>query len=180
MASINDVFNELQAVNGNLGVIHGDGIAQTNATNTVDNSVNKLDGDVQSGFAATINALHVIATIDVEVAKLVFHLTEQADTMICALDKISKNTCGILTQVTQQTRLQTAIADDIHVMSEIARASNPLAALELERLNKLHEEIQRCCPTPVPPPACTFESCPAPKPVPMPDLPRFDPQKPPR
>lgn len=179
MASINDVFNELQAVNGNLGLIHADGIAQTNATNTVNNSVNVLDGDVKAGFAATVNALHVIATIDIEAVKLLFHLTQQADAMICALEHISKNTCGILTQATIQTRLQTAIADDVHVTSEITRLANPAAALELDQIAKLRAEIQRCCPPQVPPPACTYEPCPAPKPVGMPNLPRFDPKQPP-
>lgn len=180
MASINDVFSELQAVNGNLGLIHADGIAQTNATNTVNNTVNTLDGDVKAGFAATVNALHVIATIDIEAVKLLYHLTQQGDAMICALEHISKNTCGILTQATIQTRLQTSMAESLQVLSEIAKIANPGAALELERLAKLQADIQRCCPVPVPPPACNYEPCPAPKPADKPDLPRFDPQQPPR
>lgn len=175
MASINDVFNELQAVNGNLGLIHADGIAQTNATNTVNGSVNVLDGDVKAGFAATVNALNINTAVEVEAVKLLFHLTQQADTMICALEHISKNTCGILTQATIQTRLQTAMADDLHASSEILRLAHPGAALELERIAKLRAEIERCCPPQTTPPACTYEQCKAPKPVEMPDLPKPNP-----
>jgi hypothetical protein len=176
MASINDVFEELQAVNTNLGLIHADGIAQTNATNQVRSSVDIVDGDIKSGFAATVNALHVIATIDIAAVKLLFHLTQQSDAIICALEHISQNTCAILTQTTIQTRLQTGMAADTRVMRELAEMANPAAALELERLAKLQAEIQRCCPPQTPPPACTYAPCPAPKPVGMPDLPRFDPK----
>ena len=58
MASINDVFNELQAVNNTLGQIHADGIAETNATNQVKASVDTVDADVKAGFAATVNGLN--------------------------------------------------------------------------------------------------------------------------
>src|SRR5690349_5904180 len=112
MASINDVFNQLQAVNGTLAQIDTDVTAGTSATNQVKTSVDTLDGDVKAGFAATANALNTIAQIDTEAVKLLFHLTQQADTMICALERISRNTCGILTEVTLQTQLQTRLRDD--------------------------------------------------------------------
>lgn len=178
MASINDVFNELQAVNGNLGLIHADGIAQTNASNTINNSVNVLDGDVKAGFAATVNALQVIATIDIAAVKLLFHLTQQTDTMICALEHMSQNTCGILTQATIQTRLQQSMADDLHSASEILKLAYPAAALELDALAKLRAEVERCCPPKEQPPACTYEPCRAPRPVEMPDLPKPTPEQP--
>jgi hypothetical protein len=181
MASINDVFNELQAVNGNLGLIHADGIAQTNATNTVNGSISVLDGDVKAGFAATVNALNINTAVEIAAVKLLFHLTQQADTIICALEHISQNTCGILTEATIQTRLQTAIAEDVHVISEIAKAANPAVALELASIAKLRAEIERCCPPQVPPAACSYKPCPAPRPIEMPDLPKQDPQpEPPR
>ncbi|TFW17241.1 hypothetical protein [Duganella callida] len=179
MASINDVFNELQAVNGNLGLIHADGIAQTNATNTVNGSVNTLDGDVKAGFTATVNALNMNAAIEIEAVKLLFHLTQQADTMICTLEHISKNTCGILTQATIQTHLQKAIAGELHTLVELTKLAHPAAALELEHFAKLRAEIEHCCPPPqMPPPACTYEPCKAPKPVDMPDLPNPYPHQP--
>jgi hypothetical protein len=181
MASINDVFNQLQAVNTTLGQIHADGIAQTNATNTVNASVNTLDGDVKAGFAATVQALQTIAQINVESVKLIFHLTKQADAMICSLEQISKNTCGILTQATVQTRLQTAIADDADAVREIAESAHPEAALERQRRAALRAQVERCCPPRDLGPACTYQPCPHPERAPEPKLPRVEEQQsPPR
>lgn len=172
MASINDVFNELTTVNANLGLLHADGIAQTNATDQVRSSVDGLDADVKAGFSATLNALHTIALVDIEAVKLLFHLTQQADTMICALEHISKNTCGILTQSTIQTQLQTRLTADADLLRVIAQAAYPAAALEYERLAQLRAQVERCCPPQTPAPACNYEPCPSPKPVGMPDLPK--------
>jgi hypothetical protein len=174
VASINDVFNQLQAVNTNLGLIHADGIAETNATNQVRTSVDKLDTDVKAGFTASVNLLQNIALIETAVAKLLFHLTQQGDTIICTLEHISKNTCGILTQATIQTRLQTAIADDVQATKELTESAYPAAALERARLAKLQAQVEECCPPRTPPPACTYEPCLSQKPVPMPDLPKLD------
>lgn len=174
MASINDVFNQLQTVNSNLGLIHADGIAETNATNQVRTSVDQLDADVKAGFNASINLLQTIAQIEIAAVKLLFHLTQQADTMICNLEHISKNTCGILTQVTIQTKLQTAIAEDVRATRELTESAYPAAALERARLKKLQTQIEECCPPKTPPPACTYEPCLSPKQVPMPELPKIE------
>jgi len=179
MASINDVFNELQAVNTTLGQIHADGVAEINATNQVKASVDTLDADVKAGFAATINALNTIAKIDIEAVKLLFHLTQQADTMICALEHISKNTCGILTQATIQTQLQTSLRDDADVIRDIEEFKHPEAVLERQRLAELRTQIERCCPPEKPKPACNYEPCLSPRPVELPDLPRIDNEQPP-
>ena len=179
MASVTDVFNQLVTVNASLGQIHADGIAQTNATTQVKGSVDNLDNDVRAGFAATVNALHTIALIDVEAVKLLFHLTQQADTMICALEHISQNTCGILTQATIQTGLQTSLRNDAAELREIAESAYPEAALARERLAALRAEVERCCPPDKPKPACSYEPCPHPQPAEQPHLPRIDQQPPP-
>lgn len=177
MASINDVFNELQAVNTTLGQIHADGVAEINATNQVKASVDTLDADVKVGFAAALNGLNTIAKIDIEAVKLLFHLTQQADTMICVLEHISKNTCEILTQATIQTQLQTRLRDNADVLRDIAEFAHPDAVLERQRLAELDKKIERCCPPEQPRPACKYEPCLSPKPVGMPDLPKI-PQEP--
>jgi len=179
MASINDVFNQLQAVNTKLDLLHADGIAEIAATNQVKASVDNLDNDVTAGFAATTNLLNILATIDVEVVKLLFHLTQQADTMICALEHISKNTCGILTQTTIQTQLQERIADDVSTLRAIAEYAEPQAALDHERHIELEKKIERCCPPERPRPACDYKPCPSPRPMPMPELPKRPDQPPP-
>jgi hypothetical protein len=173
MASINDVFNQLVNVNGTLGQIHADGIAETNATNQVKASVDHLDVDVKAGFTATVHGLNTIALIDIEAVKLLFHLTQQADAMICALEHISQNTCGILTQATIQTQLQTRLRDDADALRDIAESAYPAAAIERERLAALRAEVERCCPPEQPKPACTYEPCFHPRAVEMPNLPKI-------
>ena len=173
MPSINDVYNQLQAITSKLDQIHADEVAETTATQQVKASVDNLDGDVRAGFAATVHALNTIAQIEIVAVQLLFHLTQQADTMICALEHISKNTCGILTQITIQTGLQTRIRDDADAMRDIAESAYPATALERARLAALRAQVERCCPPEQPKPACSYEPCAGPRPVEMPKLPRI-------
>lgn len=173
MASINDVFNQLVTVNASLSAIGADVNAGTVATNGVKTAVNQLDTDLKAGFASTVAALNQIAAIEIEGVKLLYHLTQQADTMICALEHISQNTCAIDTEATIQTGLQKTMRDDLDGLLAIAEAAYPAAALELERLAVLQAEIHRCCPPVVPPPACSYRPCPKPKTIGEPKLPRL-------
>jgi hypothetical protein len=158
MAGINDLFNQLVAANGKLDQLHTDINSGTAATNLVKTSVDTLDNDVKLiGIAET---------------QLLFHLTQQADTMICALEHISQNTCAILTQATIQTELQTRIRNDADALLEIAETANPAATLERFRLAELRAQIERCCPPTEPEPACTYEPCKRPEPMRMPVLPQ--------
>jgi ABC-type transporter Mla MlaB component len=186
VANINDLYNQLVAANGKLDQLKTDvnnGTAATNhvktSVDTVDTDVKTLDTDLKAGFAATVNALTVLAQIDTAAVELLFHLTQQADTMICALQQISQNTCGILTQVTIQTQLQTRIRNDANALVNIAETADPAAALELERLAKLRAQIEQCCPPREPEPACTFQPCPSPTPIAMPSLPQIPTPTPP-
>jgi hypothetical protein len=167
MASINDVFNQLVNANTALGQIHADGIAQTNATN-------QLDGDVKSGFNATVNALNAIAQIEAQEAQLLYHLTQQADAIICVLEHISKNTCELVTQSTLQTDLQRQLRDDSHAVRDLTESANPAAALERRRHEELRRQIERCCPPDPPRPACTYEPCEHPKRAKEPKLPKVE------
>lgn len=178
MASINDVYNQLVTANATLSQIGADVNAGTTATNAVSTRVNQLDTDLKAGFASTVSALNTIASalntltsVEVEGVKLLYYLTQQTNTMICALEHISQNTCGILTQTTIQTSLQTRICEDADAVLAIAQSAFPAAALERERFAALQAEIRRCCPPPVPPPACTYEPCPKPVPIREPTLP---------
>lgn len=119
--------------------------------------------------------LSAIEAVEIEALKLLFHLTQQTDTMICALEHISQNTCAILTQSALQTRLQTRMADDLDALVAIGQSAFPAAALESERLAALRAQVERCCPPEQSPPACTYEPCPKPRQIPEPKLPK--PQK---
>lgn len=164
--TITDVFNQLVLVNGKLDQVE---------VNT--SMITNLNVSINQGFAETVNALNTIALIDIEAVKLLYHQTQQADTMICALEHISKNTCEILTQVTIQTQLQEHLRDEVDALRYVADSANPEAALERQRFAELRAEIERCCPPDQPEPACEYEPCDRPKPVKelrLPHLPEID------
>jgi len=172
--TVGDVFNQLVLVNGKLDQIDTNTFGQANA-------INNLDGDLTDGFKATVDALKTIAQIDVEAVKLLFYLTQQTDTMICALEHISQNTCAILTQVTIQTQLQTTLRDDARALRDIGESAYPSAAVERHRLADLRADIERFCPPEQPKPACTYEPCDKPRRIDMPPLPKIpkdDPRQP--
>jgi hypothetical protein len=92
----------------------------------------------------------------------------QNDTIICILEKISKQTCELLNQACLQTPLQTSIEKQTTALAELFAATHPEAALIREREQALRDQIEKCCPpTPVPP-CCQYEKCPAPGPIPEP------------
>jgi len=180
MASINDVYNQLVTVNATLSSVNSDVTAGTVATNGVKTSVDQLDTDLKAGFSQTVsvlnqvaNTLAAVAAIELENAKLIYHLTQQADTMICSLEHISENTCAILTQSAMQTALQTSIDANVDGLLSIAEFAYPAGALERERLAKLKAQVERCCPPETVPPACSFTPCPKPRPIGEPKLPEL-------
>lgn len=162
--TVTDVYNQLVLVNGKLDQLNVSITAQATA-------FSHLDSDVKKGFKSTVDTLNAIAQIETGVATLLFHLTQQGDTIICALEHISKNTCDLVTQSTIQTGLQTRIRQDADASRAILEAAHPEAALLDHRLAELREQVERCCPPEKPPPACTYAPCPAPNPIDMPPLP---------
>ncbi len=88
-----------------------------------------------------------------------FHNAQQNDTMICLLEQISKNTCGILNEAVVQTRLQTAIKINSQLLADLYAATHADAALERQRLEQLQAQIEQCCPPTPLPPACTDKPC---------------------
>jgi hypothetical protein len=86
----------------------------------------------------------------------------QQTTIICQLEQISKQTCDLLSEAHVQTGLQREIAKNADRLLEIARMAHPGAELELQRLERLREEIEKCCPPETPPPFCVHTPCPPP------------------
>lgn len=89
----------------------------------------------------------------------------QNDTIICILEKISRQTCELMNQACLQTALQTTIQKSITMLAELFAATHAEAALIREREQALRSEIEKCCPPKPPEPCCHYESCPAPKPI---------------
>jgi Astacin (Peptidase family M12A) len=86
----------------------------------------------------------------------------QGTTMICQLDQISKQTCDLLSEAHFQTGAQREIAKGVERLLGIVQVANPAAELELQRHEKLQQEIEKCCPPDDPPPLCEHTPCPQP------------------
>lgn len=154
MASINDIYNQIVQTNNNLQQIDADVVSGTAATNTVKTSVDAVTAAVDA-LASEQSASNLILR----------HMSEQMDTMICILEHISKNTCELLNEADAQRRLQEHIErDGARLLEEFAFA-NPAAAVESERIQKLQEELRKCCPPAKPPQPCNYQPCPAPEPI---------------
>ena len=168
MASFNDAFNELQAINANLAVLHADNAqiltGQTAIKAAVDAGTVATQG-VKASVDAGTAVLNALLQGQQLTNKILLHLSAQADTMICELEAIARNTCGIHNEVHVQTGLQKVIAASAVPLLDIAKTVHPGAALDLSRREALKLATDLCCPPPSEPPVCTYKPCPAPPPL---------------
>lgn len=179
MASFNDAFNELQTINGNLGVLHADNTqilaGQAAIKAAVDAGTAATQG-VKASVDAGTAVLNAILQAQQLSNKILLHLSQQTDTMICELEAIARNTCGIHNEVHVQTWIQKVISASAVALLDIAKTAHPDAALDLSRREALKLATDLCCPPPVEPPVCNHKPCPVPPPLrdvrPDPDTPK--------
>jgi hypothetical protein len=172
MPSADDLFNQLVSANTRLEAIKGNLLDVKAATDAVKTAVSQVNGTLNAGFSELV-ALGQYAN------QALSQNAKQNDTIICILEHISKNTCGLLNQSVMQTRLQTEMEKDLDALEAMYETVNAGAALERERLEALKLQIERCCPPPKPELPCHYTSCPAPSK--LPDPPRGGlPTQPPR
>ncbi len=145
MASADDFFQQLKQANDKLS-----DLAPLRA------DVEQLSSIVSAG----LNQLVTLATYD---AQALYQNALQNSTIICILEKISKQTCELLNQACLQTALQTQIQKNTAAIADIVAAAHPEAALVLERERALRTELEKCCPPAQPKPCCQYVPCPAPK-----------------
>jgi hypothetical protein len=131
IAMNNDLFNELVQIQATLA---------TSFTN------------LSKGLSASLEQQHFGNLALVE-------KIAQERTMICQLEQISQQTCDLLSEAHLQTGLQNSTAHDVQRILNVAQATNPQAELELQRLDKLRADIEKCCPPEVEPPRCTHQPC---------------------
>jgi hypothetical protein len=168
MPSLNDAFNELQAINANLQVLHTDNGQVLNGQAAIKAAVDAgtaATKDVKSSVDAGTVVLKSIEQGQQLTNKILLHISQQTDTMICALEAIARNTCAIHNEVHIQTGLQKIISASGVALLDIARTVNPGAALDLSRREALRNATDLCCPPPVEPPVCNYRPCPAPPPL---------------
>jgi hypothetical protein len=177
MASVDDVFHQLQTANGTLTQIRDDTVAVGTDVNNVKTSVDAVDTTLDQGFSVLTADNQVIANELHQIDTTVLHLAAQNDTIICSLSKIAEEICTLINEAAKQTALQQRIADDARALRQMYATTNPAAALELARADAVEQRIDACCPPSQPTPPCRFEPCPAPAPLkeePVPSqVPRF-------
>lgn len=165
MASFNDAFNELQAINASLAVLHTDNgqilTGQAAIKASVDAGTTATQG-VKASVDAGTTVLSALLQGQQLTNKILMHLSLQTDTMICSLEAIARNTCGIHNEVHVQTGLQTGMSASGVALLDIAKTVHPDAALDLSRREALKNATDLCCPPPVEPPVCNYKPCPAP------------------
>jgi hypothetical protein len=117
----------------------------------------------------TLNAqFSQLLTLTAYTTQALFQNAQQNDTIICILEKISKQTCELLNQSCLQTPLQKTIQTNTTALAELFAATHAEAALIRDREQALRNEIEKCCPPKPPEPCCHYETCPAPGPLPEP------------
>jgi hypothetical protein len=144
MPSGTDFYNELKGANHRL--------------DQISSKLDTLITTVSDNFSQLL-------TLTTYTNQALYQNAQQNDTIICILEKISKQTCELLNQACLQTALQTAIGKNAATLAELFAATHADAALTREREQALRDQIERCCPPPTPRPCCHYEPCPAPKPL---------------
>jgi hypothetical protein len=156
---LDGVNNRLDTVNNRLDEVKG-------KLDLINQSVQDLDQTLNWGFSQLI-------TIGNYTNQALHHNAKQNDTIICILEHISQNTCGILNEAHEQTGLQTVIKDNTTVLADLYAATHAEAALNRQREEALRKQIEECCPPDEPPPPCAYQRCPDPGDLSEP--PRVDP-----
>lgn len=143
----------LDTANAHLGTIEGKLDAIVHAVQTATNAVHQVNHTLQTGFARLI-------TIGNYTNQALYQNAQQNDTMICALENISRNTCALLNEAHMQTELQKSIKDSATTLADLYAATHGEAAVARERLEELRRQVEECCPPKVPPPPCQYQACP--------------------
>lgn len=182
MPSVQDVFNEIQQANQNLQQIHTDLGDLNNTTDAVRNSVDQVAAccgetnqrltrvidTLNTGFTNISQGIQALITLQRYANDALANNAQQNHTIICNLEKISEQTCNLLTEAHTQTGLQTSIEGSTATLQELYKSTHPDSALELERQDRLRKQIEECCPPEEPEPACTYEPCEDPPRLPNP------------
>ncbi len=170
MPSIDDVYNQLVTVNGRLQQINNSMVSLNSTSdklltccNENGSRLKQILDSLNAGFANLSQGVLNMIQQQLFTNFVLVHLSAQTDTVICNLEKISEQTCGLLSEAHIQTGLQTEIRETSAAMMEMFKTVHPDAAVEFERREDLNNKILECCPPPEAKPLCTYEPCKAPR-----------------
>ena len=171
MASAKDILDAINNVKDNTNTANNHLTNIEGKLDAINASVNEVDKDVKKVQQLLLWGFGQLITLGQYTNQALFHNNQQNDTMICMLQQISVNTCGIWNEAHTQTPLQEAIKAAIRKLADLYAATHGEAALSQEREEELRRQIEACCPPKPPEPACVERPCPTPE--------RFD-EKPPK
>jgi hypothetical protein len=156
--------DQLNVARVDFGSQTADAISQglTAMNNDLFNQLAQIEATLSNGLLNLSQGMHAVLTQQQFTNVAMVALIAQHKTIICELEQIASQTCDLLSEAHIQTGLQRNIARDAARLLEITRAAHPGAELELSRLDKLREQIEKCCPPEVEPPLCRRELCPPP------------------
>ena len=152
------VESHLNGVKPKLDQIDSSVDAVKSATDQVRGAVEDVNDTLKKGFGDLI-------TLQTYANEALAHNAEQNDTIICVLEKISRNTCALVNYAAIQTRLQTSIEQSTSILATLYAATHAEAELERQRDEALRKQIEECCPPEQPRPPCEYEPCPKPEPL---------------
>ena len=81
--------------------------------------------------------------------------------MICALERISKNTCALVDLADIEVDLTRSIKNSDATLVQLYETTNPASALTVSKDVELRKAIKDCCPPQPRQSICDYEACPA-------------------
>jgi hypothetical protein len=154
MPSAQDV---LDAVNATKDAVN-------NNTTVIGQKLDALDADVKLVQQVLVWGFEQLITLGQYTNQALSQNDKQNDTMICILEQIAVNTCGIWNETHIQTGLEKGIEASAQRLARLYAATHGDAAVTLAREEELLKQIEKCCPPEEPPPVCVEKPCPAPAP----------------
>jgi len=171
MPTINDVYKMLVNVQNNTKAIHNDLQTVTQELLYSNLQLKNTIDILNDGFLNLSKGIKGMVEMQI-------HNNNQNDTIICILEKISKNTCQLVNEANKQSELQTVIADkttDLFGIYELAYANQ---AIEYIKMKEIRKELQECCPPRPLEPPCHHSPCEIPRPAPEINIEVFKPINP--
>lgn len=169
MPSIEDAFNEIAKINANLSQLHTDVVGLAAALGDIGNHVQAMAGEArqisrgqQRGFAVNSqNLVAIIERLDL-LGAIASHLAGQQESLLCASEKISLNTCQLYNLADMQGRTTSASLASLRRTESVLAYAFPAASVAETKQRELESRLEKCCPTEEPEPNCQYEPCLAP------------------
>jgi hypothetical protein len=164
MPTINEVWEQALQINANLVTVHDDLEGLTQQANETNDWLQELRQLVADGFASIAAGVSAVHARQDRTNELMFLLVRQQHTIICALEKISSNTCTLVNESVRQTGVQESLDESASALNYMFATDNAEAALSYARHQEERKHLEECCPPPEPETPCSYEPCPAPEP----------------